>query len=564
MSKYDANDMKLGGLLAAPDGTPLTVPNFQRSYSWDLDNVSEFWNDITDFAQRTQHVSGSKNAPTYFLGSIVLVQRAGALEILDGQQRLATATILLASIKEYLKKVQAHSLVAGVEKYIVESDGLRDERTYRLKLNEYDADFFRHHIQDAGGAEFKTTHPSHRLILNAKEFLDTQVTAYCERGGGKEAARQLALLVADRLSTVVIVSDDENTAFDIFYSLNDRGENLAMPDKVRALLLRRSKDVDREVIVDGWEDILRTRKGAKVEDLIRYFWITKAGDAKARALHKLIEDDFRAREKTGERPTPKEFTEELRMAAVRYADLVAAKDDDAAFQSQLEAISAIGSKALYPALLALPDPPESGKERNEFIARRLRLTTALVRLYVRHVTICRLSGSDLEKWVYDFARRIAANSDASTIDTILGEIREHAPDDEVFQRAFEKAEAVGRVAHYLLDCLEMSMRGPSSVMQVGKQKAHVEHIYPQSPPEGVRWDDHEDWIDRIGNLTLLNKRKNQEAQNKPYAQKRTSYYTGSDLKMLERLPAVDEWSSETIAARQKDLAALAPSVWQMP
>ena len=72
----------------------LKVPVFQRSYAWETSHVTDLLQDITSALRA--------GAQEYFLGSIVVsTEHSGVLEVVDGQQRLATVTIILAQIRDY-------------------------------------------------------------------------------------------------------------------------------------------------------------------------------------------------------------------------------------------------------------------------------------------------------------------------------------------------------------------------------------------------------------------------------------------------------------------------------
>jgi uncharacterized protein with ParB-like and HNH nuclease domain len=75
------------------DKKSLGVPTNQRSYAWEKDQITDFWQDI---------VGAKQEKPEYFIGSIVLSESEGrSPEIVDGQQRLATTTMILAAIRDY-------------------------------------------------------------------------------------------------------------------------------------------------------------------------------------------------------------------------------------------------------------------------------------------------------------------------------------------------------------------------------------------------------------------------------------------------------------------------------
>ena len=116
------------------------IPSYQRPYAWTVDEASELFDDLYDFFLREPE-------DTYFLGSIVLIKDEGKpyAEVIDGQQRLTTLTILLAVITSQF----SGELRADFENYIREpgraSQGLKPKP--RLALRERDRAFFAEYIQ---------------------------------------------------------------------------------------------------------------------------------------------------------------------------------------------------------------------------------------------------------------------------------------------------------------------------------------------------------------------------------------------------------------------------------
>ena len=85
--KIESKDTDIESLL---DGSYFHIPRFQRPYSWDDDNIMEFWNDVV-----------VNKSPEYFIGSMVVYKKAKQqFGVVDGQQRLTTITILLCVIRD--------------------------------------------------------------------------------------------------------------------------------------------------------------------------------------------------------------------------------------------------------------------------------------------------------------------------------------------------------------------------------------------------------------------------------------------------------------------------------
>ena len=71
------------------------VPIYQRPYSWDKENVQDFFNDI-----------GNAYPEEYFIGTIVLTKKDDHLEIIDGQQRIATTIIFYSALRNFMLELK--------------------------------------------------------------------------------------------------------------------------------------------------------------------------------------------------------------------------------------------------------------------------------------------------------------------------------------------------------------------------------------------------------------------------------------------------------------------------
>src|ERR1700690_2030998 len=85
------------------------IPSYQRPYAWTTTQAGELFDDLSDYLENIP-VNGEQKPP-YFLGSIVLIKATDlpSAQVVDGQQRLTTLTILLAAIRERLTADYASS-----------------------------------------------------------------------------------------------------------------------------------------------------------------------------------------------------------------------------------------------------------------------------------------------------------------------------------------------------------------------------------------------------------------------------------------------------------------------
>lgn len=137
--RYDATRQTIGSQLSTTSPR-IEVPEWQRSYAWESPQIESFWLDLLAFDQQypDENIVGEE----YFLGSIVLVVGGNTNLLLDGQQRLATATILLSALRDALSAHKADAATRLQNKYIADFDDQTNTTTHVLTLNRYDRDFF--------------------------------------------------------------------------------------------------------------------------------------------------------------------------------------------------------------------------------------------------------------------------------------------------------------------------------------------------------------------------------------------------------------------------------------
>jgi hypothetical protein len=112
----------------------LKVPPHQREYRWTDTHVETLFEDLQKAL--------ASDEPEYFLGTIVTIPDIdGALEVIDGQQRLATITILMSQICRYLQTIEPE-LASSVKSFLTEYDRTQRAEVPKLKLNLTDNDFF--------------------------------------------------------------------------------------------------------------------------------------------------------------------------------------------------------------------------------------------------------------------------------------------------------------------------------------------------------------------------------------------------------------------------------------
>jgi hypothetical protein len=257
------------------------VPNFQRPYSWTLDQLEDFWNDVV-LAQGD-----------FFFGSTVTwvsEQRDlfnDTYSIIDGQQRLTTSTIALSVIRDVFYSIArrageasdlrsaAQSQGTATQKYLIVTDD--DGNSYPVLRRPEPMFYERIQNPDAipSGAKWNT---SAELLGAARKFFEAQILAVLEGQTLDSQLEHLKGMRANVLKARVIQVElaSEEDGFLIFETLNTRGADLRLSHLVKNLLIRggAKNGPDRQAIADRWDRLVeRVQDGRTNPDVAdRFIW----------------------------------------------------------------------------------------------------------------------------------------------------------------------------------------------------------------------------------------------------------------------------------------------------
>lgn len=215
--------------------TDIRVPPFQRSYAWEDEETEILIKDLID---------AFRHNTTYFLGAIVVIRprNRGPSDVVDGQQRLTTLTIILAVLRDLSASTDEQALIhtmIGHEKLTVWGGGQR----WRITLNTADTPFFRENVQ-----ERKATQRQDEIRAAAREGSESQARLaaavnmmydYLSVMEPEERSR-FALWVLDEVSLVRVRVSEYSVAYKVFQSLNHRGRPLSDHDILKSALFERA------------------------------------------------------------------------------------------------------------------------------------------------------------------------------------------------------------------------------------------------------------------------------------------------------------------------------------
>lgn len=541
------------GVVLSNTTPPLRVPDYQRDFSWEEQQISEFWNDLQHFD--TQYPGDAINGKEYFLGAAVLVNNQTYHLILDGQQRLATATILLAAIRDKIVEFKADGAHQIQNSFISFVDHLAGGQLPKLQLNEFDRAFFRDFTQTfpRPAPAPAATKKSHKLIMKAYEYFAQRIgEGWDSSGGGAHGYRWAARIsktLTDHVSLVAVVSTDDDNAASIFETLNDRGIGLSTADLLRSWLLHRAPAPDRQEIIECWSNVFDiSGVGAGAQTLIRLSWISRHGDVKERSLYKVI-----SRGLTETHTSQVAYSRQLRSDAQFYKRV---REGDSADFKESEAwlaLAPLRAQSGYALLIAATRQLEENA--------RKRVSAAVFSLIVRHNIICDKDRAKFETTVFSAAKAI---SEGGGDQAAIALLRAVSPSDEEVCHSFATLSfgaSQNSIAQVILRALEYKLRQTEELIIATPERVHLEHIYPQRPAAADRLANHDEYVGRVGNLTLLDSRLNQEAQNSGFVNKRDHFYAHSEIYLTGELLDKNAWTPAEIDARQQHLCDIAIQVW---
>lgn len=225
------------GIALALAHNRLVVPLNQREYSWEEQHVKDLFSDLAAAMAAT--------TSSYFLGTVVLTKGDDEFpEVSDGQQRLATTTILIAAIRDYFFNQNDMPRANSVEdKYLSTVDLETTEQVPRLRLNVDDNSFFTDHIisrPKSKGRKTKPTKDSHQRLKRAFEIAHEHIASTLDPYKETERAKVLVRLVKfldDDAQVILLRVPDHLDAFLMFETLNDRGLKASQADLLKNHLL---------------------------------------------------------------------------------------------------------------------------------------------------------------------------------------------------------------------------------------------------------------------------------------------------------------------------------------
>jgi hypothetical protein len=543
------------GLASILKHNQLVVPPNQRDYSWTVKEVRTL---LQDFAKAISEGDGS-----YFLGTIVTIPRPNnLLEVVDGQQRLATTAIVLSAIRDYLKTRDPMIADSIDSEFLTVIDRASRARVPRLRLNLDDNDYFRARLTAAAQVT-AASRSSHELIdaafIEATQQVVRIVGGFDEKDHGDILNRWISFIETRALAVLLRVPNDSD-AYRMFETLNDRGLRTSQSDLVKNYLFGRSKERVAEV-QQKWTYMRGALETIEEDDItitfLRHALTVINGFVRETQVYDAVQNIAKA-------PQPVvTFTGQLETLANGYVAIHNAEHEkwnrySDATRKAIEVLNLFDIKPLRPLMLAVVHklPDKEAEKAFQFC----------VSLGVRLMIASSTRTGSVEEGLADAAHKIFKD-EIQTTAALKKELKDLTPTDGPFAAAFEVATLSNRkLARYYLRSMELAAKSepePWHIPNDDKGAINLEHVLPEKP-EG-NWPQFTDeqvklYYKRIGNLCLMRATDNSTAKSEAFSIKKP-IFAKSPYLLTKQISEAIVWAWEDIVARQKTLAGIAVKTW---
>jgi uncharacterized protein with ParB-like and HNH nuclease domain len=540
------------------NGLTYIVPKFQRDYTWENDHWDDLWQDIIALS-RDEEVE-------HYMGYLVLqTEDNKSFDVIDGQQRLTTLSIIILVILKNIKKLEE----AGIDQ---ENNKIRRETLYnsyigflnpvtliaenKLKLNRNNDDFYKMYLTTLRSLPQRGLNSSEKLMRNCFLWFDNVIIEHFPNGG--DLAAFIDKIVDKIFFTVIKVSDELN-AFTVFETLNSRGVRLSSADLLKNHLFsivdkegHHKNEIDELELL--WSKVISKLGDEKFPEFLRIYWNSRNKTTRHNELFKTIRKNIKNKGEAFD------LIRKLNDNADLYKALLNPNDEmwneNVEIKKYLTELKIFSIKQPISLLLSAYDC----LDQNNF-ANLLKMCSVIS---FRYNVIGGLNPNDQET-VYNYiALKILSERKYSKND-----IKKIYPSDDAFENAFlNKTFKLNTRNHAIVRYIFGKIESVCLHNEIDFQsdRFSIEHILPENPGDDWEYIANEVWersVYRLGNLSLLESGLNKECGNSSFNLKKDIYKKSSSIITRKISDDYNEWNEEKIAQRQSWLAKQAKSIWKI-
>lgn len=512
------------------------VPDYQRPYAWGVEQVNDFFDDLISFSN-----SGTNSDDFYLFGQIIIHNDGNTNYIVDGQQRIATSTIFLCALRDYIKNYypSEESILTKLNLAI----GFDDDEGFRLKMGRLNQEFFFEYVQ-CGNHSISPKSKFDKLIANAYRTLYHRILKLVE--SDSDTLKKIVNAFTKQFHVSFVETDNERQAFIIFETLNSRGMPLSTQDLLKNRFFCYLGDRYPH-IKDKWAEMVVTISEADgdPEQFIRYYW---------NSCHDFTRDAglFAAVSEIKDIQELKKTFDEIVESYPFYLEIIAPERGNYSESGKdvLNNLKTMNAKSYIPLILSL----RLKKLDHDAVEKILKAVESLI---FRNQVVMKKTSNENEVFFGRLAKKFSEGK--LTTQDIIDQINDAMVSDNEMKNVFSSFKPKIRIARMILtniynfDHPELKIKSSRAV--------HIEHIMPQTIGDwNIETDTWNQYKDRIGNMVLLDGKKNIAASNDTFAEKRPRYRL-SDIEDTRKIANNESWDETNIMVRQDYIFNRICEVW---
>lgn len=543
------------------------IPDYQRPYAWTTDQAGDLLDDLTYAVERVDNAGSVGEASPYFMGSIVIIKDGDEplAQIVDGQQRITTLTILFCALRELAPKQYRDNLHTFIREESNRFSGVAGR--FRLTVRERDRDFFQNNIQEMGKLpELVNQAPSdlpdsqERMFENAKHLWERISVLSSERRD------ILTTFIVQRCFLVVVATSNQESAYRIFAVMNDRGLDLSPTDILKARIIGGMSDDIRTKYTDMWEDIEEEVGRDEFREIFSHIRMIHLKSKLRGTLQQEFQDGVLKKQDGAEfidhvfAPYAEAYEAITRKPHENYGSVTAAHR----MNELLRHLNRLDNfDWIPPAMAFFKRNPKDANNLLRFVRELERLAYGLFLMRAninyrisRYADVLRAIEVGPDLFADWSPLQLRPEERTAMLDALNGQIYAQS--------------RVSRVGKPLL------LRLDSVLADAGVAYNHptisIEHVLPRTPGQDSDWvknfseEERHEWTGKLANLVLLSRSKNSRAQNFEFERKKREYFQRGQVAtfaLTSQVIAESEWTPAVLVRRQQDLVDRLKEEWRL-
>lgn len=560
---FDAHEENIGRIFAGE--TKFSIPRNQRKYVWTEKQWRELYGDII---YTKKQIIEAPNI-THFLGSFVLQEEENFFSIIDGQQRITTLFIFLASICVVFNELNSNEEHGITRQNIQGNIGLKSQflRISNPDIENLDAILLKActYVEDINMKNIFGKYSIDKANISNKKVIECFYFFYSCLKEFTEIQELVQIReVVLRTKVIHIASEDELDCYDIFEILNARGVDLEESELLKNYIYKYSKpkfniDESKRIWLKIEENMEQCNNN--MEQFLSHFVSYKyKKPTKEEKVFRIVKSSISKEDVSI-------LLSELYANSERYKLFYnPSLSENPVFTKCFSYFKMLNHRQFRPLFMSILDV----QNEKQFKVTEIEKIFLFLRNFSFAFTIVlHENGNALESKIYKLAQQIYIEKTIESISSVKDELEKYYPDFKSFESAFFSlnytnksstytTSTMKRKIKYIFEEIEQSMSLTNETL-VNMETCNIEHIMCDSPSPGISW--------KIGNLLLVSKKLNSRMADKPFSEKK-EILVDSQLnnvkKFMENYGNNTAWVDEDIEKRTKFLCDLAYNkIWKI-